>query len=882
MSLPTGTVTFLFTDIEGSTKLWEHYPDAMSMALARHDRLLTESIAANGGVVFKTVGDAFCAAFATAPDALMAALTSQRAIIAEPWPQDVTIRVRMALHTGTVEERDGEYFGQPLNRVSRLLGTGHGGQTLLSLACQDLVRDALPAGATLQDWGERRLKDLGRPEHVYQLLHPDLLAEFPPLRSLDNPDMPNNLPQQVTTFIGREREDAEVKTLLAQTHLLTLTGVGGTGKTRLSIQVAADLLDQFFDGVWLIELASVTDPSRVGQSIAQTLGISEEPGQRVEQTLARALKEKRLLLLLDNCEHVLGACAGLADTLIRSCPQVKIIATSREALGIAGEQVYRLPSLSLPDPKVMQTSETLSQFEAVRLFIDRAQLVQPHFTVTNDNAPAVAAICHRIDGIPLAIELAAARVRAMTVEQLMVRLDDRFRLLTGGSRTALPRQQTLRALIDWSYDLLTEPEKVLWQRLSVFSGGWTLEAAETVCLGDDIEDWEVLDLMTSLVDKSLVLYTEAASGTGRYRLLEMVRQYGRDRLAESDSGSTVRDRHAEYYLALAKESDAQMNGPGQGAALTQLETEHDNLRAALAWSSETGDAAGATRALRLGYHLWQFWRARGHFIEGRQHLAVALTNPAAQARTEARADALNSAGILASDQGDYAAAKASHEESLAIWHELNHRSGIASSLNSLGSVALKQGELDTAKPMIEEALHVYRDTGFQPGIRSCLNSLGCIAGIQDDSETAMRFFQECLDLDRVSGHQQAAAGSAFNLAHMVKHAGDHARAHSLYAESLTIFWEQGNLLGVAYGLAIFAIWQAEQPDIAARLWAASYGIRETLQVPLPPREQAENDVYIACVRAAMGDTAFETAWAEGQAMPLAEAVTLALEAPADV
>lgn len=480
-ALPTGTVTFLFTDIEGSTTHWDRYEDAMRPALRRHDAILREALATHNGFNFKNIGDAFCAVFATAPDALQAALQAQRILTAEPW-QGVGpngIRVRMALHTGAAEMRDNDYFGPPLNRVARLLSIGHGGQVLLSQPVFELVRDHLPVGAELRDMELHRLKDLGRPEHVYQLLTSDLPSDFPALKSLEY--WPNNLPQQTTSFIGREKEVGEIKSLLGKTRLLTLTGAGGAGKTRLGLQVAADLLESEENGVFLAEFAPLSDPTLVGQTVAQALDVREEANRPITQTLTDFLKPKKLLLLFDNCEHVLNDAARLADALLRACPGVRILASSREGLNILGEMTYRVPSLSLPDPKKPQTVESLTQYEAVRLFIERAQAAQPSFAVTNQNAPAVAQLCHRLDGIPFAIELAAARVRALSVEQISARLDDRFRLLTGGSRTALPRQQTLRAMIDWSYDLLSDDEKTLLRRLSVFAGGWTLEAAEAVC-----------------------------------------------------------------------------------------------------------------------------------------------------------------------------------------------------------------------------------------------------------------------------------------------------------------------------------------------------------------------------------------------------------------
>ncbi len=540
---PSGTVTFLFTDIEGSTKLWDAYPEAMRAALERHDLLLREAVADAGGFVFKTVGDAFCAAFAVAPHALMAALSAQKALIREGWPEQTPLRVRIALHTGVAQERDSDYFGPPLNRVARLLSAGHGGQTLLSASTYELVRDALPVGASLHDLGAHRLKDLERPEHVYQLVYPGFPDTFAPLKTLDT--TPNNLPQQLTSFIGRETSIADATALLSKTRLLMLTGAGGSGKTRLSLQIAADVSDAYPDGAWFVELAPLSDPALVVQTVAQVLGIKEQAGQTIGQTVAEQLKEKKMLLLLDNCEHLLSACAQFVAALLRACPTVTILATSREPLGVGGEITFRVPSLSLPTvaQATLATVDSLSQFEAVRLFIERAQSVKPDFTVTNQSAPALAQLCYRLDGIPLAIELAAARARSLAVEQINDRLDIRFRILTGGDKAALPRQQTLRALIDWSYDLLTDTEKIFFTRLCVFSGGWTLHAAEVVCGYEPVEDWEVLDLLTSLVDKSLVV-AEAGEGihaeTGhretRYRLLETLRQYGMEMLEAGEKG----------------------------------------------------------------------------------------------------------------------------------------------------------------------------------------------------------------------------------------------------------------------------------------------------------------------------------------------------------
>ena len=483
-NLPIGTVTLLFTDIEGSTGLWEKDAAWMSRALAAHDLLARHAVESCHGTVVKMTGDGMHAVFDDALDALAATLALQRALADPAATHGMALRVRCGLHMGVVERRDNDYFGNAVNRAARIMSVAHGGQMLLSRDVAACVREILPAAVSLLDLGKVRLKDLSTPEDVYQVVHPDLRQEFPALRSLEA--VPNNLPQQATSFIGRETELAELRRLLAGTRLLTLTGSGGCGKTRLGLQLAAEALEQFPDGAWLVELAPLADPGLVPQTAATVLGLKEEPGKPIIQTLATHLKDKRALLLLDNCEHLLDGCAQLADTLLRQCPPVTLIASSREALGVGGEQAYRVPSLSLPDPKQLHTPASVAPFEAVQLFIERALLVRSDFQVSEQNAATLASICHRLDGIPLAIELAAARVRSLSVKEINSKLDHRFRLLTGGSRVALPRQQTLRSLIDWSYDLLKGPEQLLLQRLSVFAGGWTLEAAERVCAGDSV------------------------------------------------------------------------------------------------------------------------------------------------------------------------------------------------------------------------------------------------------------------------------------------------------------------------------------------------------------------------------------------------------------
>ncbi len=894
----------------------------MRLALARHDDLLRRSIEDRNGYVFKTVGDAFCAAFPTADTALQAALTAQMALAAEIWQTQTPLQVRMALHTGACEERGGDYFGQTLNRVARLMAAGHGGQTLLSGVTQKLTQDNLPASVSLRDLGERRLKDLGRPEHVFQVIYPSLPADFPPLRSLDNPDLPNNLPQQTTSFIGREKQVEEVKGLLKQNRLLTLTGAGGSGKTRLSLQIAADLLDHNFDGVWLVELAALSDPTLVPQAVADILGVREEPGTPITRTLTEWLKPKRLLLVLDNCEHLITACAALATDLLRACPHVHLLVSSREALNVAGEQTYRVPPLSLPDPKQMQTVETLPQFEALRLFIERALAVQPAFAVTNANAPVVAQICWRLDGIPLAMELAAARVRSLSVEEINTRLDNRFRLLTGGSRTALPRQQTLQALIDWSYDLLTEQEKVVLCRLSVFAGGWTLEAAEKVCAGGDIEGWDVLDLLTSLVDKSLVTYGEDSYGQGRYRLPETVRQYAHDRLRSTGGEAVVRTRHRDEFLRLAAQARSELQGPGQQAWLDRLEEDHDNLRAALDWCQEDPD--GAQPGLQLTADLFFLWWIRGYFAEGQRRYAAALALPAAQERTAARARTLSRAGGLLSIHGDAAAARPLFEEGLSIAQEIGDRKAEANLWSNLGDIATGN-DLPAARAALERSLEIHQDLGNRMGVAHAALLLGNAALLEGDRAAAQVLYEESLAINRALGNPQKTGHALWCLARSEIGHGDPAQVRGLLEECVTLFRAMKDPWGLSAALALagsaalqaaeyaqarpllaehlrlveqmgmrrsapwalrcFGWLAAEQEEwaMAIRLLAAG-GLKSALTVAATTDEEAGADSLLspeeaqaaAAARQALGPQASAAAWAEGHAMTLEQAIKCAL------
>jgi predicted ATPase/class 3 adenylate cyclase len=877
--LAEGTVTFLLTDIEGSTKLWLQHPDAMRVALARHDQLLTAEIEYYGGTILKQrgEGDSCFAVFSRATSAVAATASLQRALVLEPWPAEVRLHVRVALHTGEAELREGDYYGPAVNHCARLRAVAHGGQTLLSQTTAALVRDDLPEGVSLRELGAHRLKDLQRPEPIFQLLHPNLPAEFPPLRSLEA--FAHNLPLQLTRFIGREREMAAVKRLLQSARLLTLTGAGGCGKTRLALQVAADLLPEYPDGVWLVELAALADPALVPQTVAAVLGVQEESDRPLLVTLGDYLRTRTLLLVLDNCEHLLAACTQLTEGVLRGCPNLRVLATSREGLGIAGEQIYRVPSLPVPDPKQLPSLERLQEFEAVSLFTDRAILSQPDFAVTEVNALAVAQVCHRLDGIPLAIELAASRVKALPVEAIAERLADRFRLLTGGSRTAPSRQQTLRALIDWSYNLLSEAERRLLRRLSVFSGGWTLEAADAVCAGDGIEVWEVLDLLSRLVEKSLVVY-EDKEGEARYHLLETVRQYSRDRILEAGEAEGVRHGHRDYFLELAERAEPAIGGADQVEWLKRLDAEQDNLRAALERCREASDVEVG---LRLAVALGPFWLKRGAFGEGRQWLEGSLLEGSRSGESNAsastRAKALLWVGRHAHHQGDLTSSRSFLEEGLALAREVGETWVAVVALVHLGFVVASQGDYGRAAVFANEALAIAQQIGDKRLLACSLDSLGVVARLQKEYERAVAFHAECLALARDLGDKWWVAVTLGSLAVEMRGLGDYEQARAFHSEQLALALELDEKREIAScldGLAGLALGQG-QAERAARLMAVAEALRQAIGTSLPPSRRTVLDSTLEAARATLDATVFSAAWAEGRAMTIEEALDEALK-----
>jgi len=807
------TRALLLTDVVDSTQLSQALGDAaMAELWAAHDRAARDLLAGcRGREIDKT--DGMLLLFEAAADALGYALAYHRALAALPVP----LKARAGLHVGPVILRENsaadvargakplEVDGLSKPTAARVMSLAQGGQTFLTAEARASLGDTARQVSSHGHWV---LKGVADPVELFEVCEDDAPFVAPPDgdkayrvvridgRWLPVRQIPNNLPQPLTSFIGREREIGEIEQLLGRTRLLTLTGSGGCGKTRLALQVAAELLAMFPDGVWVVELAALADPGLVPQTVATVLGLKQEPDNDLTQTLAEHLGSRQALLVLDNAEHLLGACAQLADALLRHCVRVVLLVSSREGLGMAGELIYRVPSLSLPDTRQGATPEAVATCEAGRLFVERARLHSPQFAVTRQNAAALASICQRLDGIPLAIELAAARVRALSVDEVNARLDQRFRLLTGGSRNALPRQQTLRALIDWSHDLLSATEQALLRRLSVFAGGWTLASAERVCVGEGLAAEQVLDLLTALVDKSLV-FAEDRGGATRYRLLETVRQYARDRLFERGEGIQWRDRHLACFLAVAEQAEPQLVGADQRAWLDRLEADHDNLRSSLAWSSAEG--GNASSGLRLAGALRLFWSIRGYLGEGRGWLADCLAAAPGEAPA-IRAKALCGAGVLAREQGDYAAAHSLLSEGLEIHRALGNRQGIAATLNSLGGMVHEQGDYQRARAMHEESLAIQRQMGDRQGTSSSLNSLGVLARELGDYANARSFYEEGLAIDREIGDQHSIAVSLNNLGGMATDLGDYAAARALHQESLAIRRELGDRRGIASSL----------------------------------------------------------------------------------
>lgn len=796
VGLPTGTVTFLFTDIEKSTRLLGSDRATMRDALVRHHDLLRSAIEEHRGVVFETVGDAVYAAFASPTDAIEAAIASQRGLTGADWGSLDPIRARMAVHSGEVEQRDAQhYIGEALVRCARMLVLGHGGQTLVSGATSALVQDGLSAGATLRDLGEHRLRDLSRPERVFQLDAPGLSQRFPALLSLDA--RPNNLPIQLTSFIGREGELGEVTHLIREHRALTLTGAGGIGKTRLALETAEAMLDEFPDGVWLVELAPLSDGGLVWPTLGAVLGVRELPadpvrggGGPVSTAIVEQLRTKQVLIVLDNCEHLIGAAALMADHLLRQCPRLRVLATSREGLGIAGERIWRVPSLA----------------EAADLFVARARAIAPGFAPSGTDAVALKRICERLDGIPLAVELAAARTGVLSLQEIASRLDDRFRLLTGGSRTSTARQRTLRAAVDWSYSLLTGPEKTLWGRLSAFAGAFSLEAAEAICEYGTLERSSVLDLLASLTAKSL-LVTESSGSNVRHRMLETLREYAGERSIASGETDDLRRRHAEFHVALAEREAEGLAAGGQAEALGRLEAVLDDLRAAIRWSTEHD----IEKAVRLGVACARYLLIRGHLSDGlawRDAVVPQLDH----VEIRLRAHALTAAGWLSAARDDHAAANELHRRAHALFGEIGDRSGMAEALNALGALAARRGEDAASREFYEQSLAVAGAAASPDERATALHGLGRTALRGGDYPRAREHLKRVIRLRREMGDRMGLAHAVYDLGVVADSEGDPRHAEELMRESAALFRDLGAKVALAAALGSLGNVAAERGD----------------------------------------------------------------------
>ena len=864
----TDIATFLFTDIEGSTRMWEQDAERMNAALAAHDALVQRCVTAHDGRVVKSTGDGVHAVFDDPLDGVQAALDLQLGLGNPEATAGVPLRVRCGLHAGVNKRRGDDFYGSAVNRAARIMSVAHGGQVLLSSAVRVLVHDRLPAGVSLRELGLVRLRDLTEPEHVYQLACSGLREQFPALRSLES--TPNNLPQQLTDFIGREHEVEEVRRQLGTVRLLTIVGTGGLGKSRLALQVAAEVLDDYPDGVWLVELASLSEPRLVPQAVASVLGIKEDADQALLDTLLALTRDRRLLLILDNCEHLALACAELARRLLERSSHLAILATSRERLAIAGERAYPLAPFAVPLPSTRLTPEALLQFASVRLFVTRATAAQPDFALTAQNAIPVAEICHRLDGIPLALELAAARVRAMPVDKVAGRLHDRFRLLTGADRTALPRQKTLRALIDWSHDLLADDEKAAFRRLAAFPGDFTLDAAEA--LAPEADAFAMLDLVGQLVDKSLLQFDGERN---RYRMLETVRQYARDKLDEHGEATDVCRRYIAHYLALVEGAAPTLRGQGRAAAVAMLDDEFENIAAAHAFCVRVPGAGPLD--LRLLRAMRTYALTRGLLAVYVGAMADALAHPENQARDIARSRALSDLGQFQLRLGRHAESLRHLNESLEIARELRDDERVAITLQPLGLAYLNSGELELARRCFEEALPLAEASGNRREVMTALSTLAQLERALGNPVAAEAHAERCLAVAREISDPEGLAVSLINLAMIQSMRDELARTLVLLAEAAPRVTDLASrLIAPSFFDAVAgAAALAGEPRLAALF----YGHAEAeLALSGQTRDRADDtfmSARLATSRAALNAADFAHAEREGRESSLEQALAVA-------
>jgi predicted ATPase/class 3 adenylate cyclase len=871
--LPSGTVTFLFTDIEGSTALWERNRTVMRLAVERHLALLRTAVEANGGVLYKTVGDGSQSAFPTAAAALTASLAAQCALHSEPWSDPTgPLQVRMALHVGEASPQDGDYLAAPLNRLARLLAVGHGRQVLLSQAVQQLVRDDLPAGASLRDLGEYRLRDLHHVEHVFQLVHPDLPDAFTDLLALDRAVL--RVPAVLTSFLGREAEVSEIVARLRfpTVRLLTLTGPGGVGKTRIALEVGKRVTGAFADGVVFVDLAPLTDPQLVLPAIASVLGVRDSGGQSLERAVQRFLQEREILLILDNFEHLLEAAPVVTRLLIETSGP-KVVATSRTSLRVRGEQEFPIASMRIPAVTNTTTVTSIAATEAVTLFVERAKEVRPDFVLAPDNVQAVAEICRRLDGLPLALELAAARIKLLPPDALLVRLEKRLALLTGGARDLPARQQTLHNTIAWSYDLLSPEEQTLFRRLSLFVGGWTLDTAEAVVNKDGTLD--LLEGLTSLANKSLVRQVESAADESRFSMLETVREFAQDRLAEMLNEQTaMRDVHAAFFADLTIGAERQL-ASGIQDAIALVAAEQDNLRAALSWLLATGNAE---TTCRMAASLSEYWTFTGwQFAEGRAWLERALAG-SSETSKGARAAALYGLASIVQQQGDYGVARAAAEESIALSQDGSDLLGMVKATYLISLAERNEGVPDAALARAEEGVRLARLAGDRLWLAWSLERLGSEMRDRGDLAGARMHLEEALETFRELGGQWGWATTADGLAGVAMAQRAIGRAAQLYAESLRVRSASGAVAGMVDVLAaVAAVGEATgQLEPAVRLLGACIGFEKQLgMVPFVLIREATNQTRDA-LRKCLGEVRFMAAWNAGGTLTMEQAITEAL------